>query len=302
MIRILALALFVTPTLAATHTVCPEACDFQTLQAAVDAAQRRDTIRLDEGTYEGAVFDKGLTVEAMGPARPVIVSKGDSPDVLKVQPGAEVTLIGLDVVDGSARSGIRNRGTLHLDFVFILENHTEYGGLWNQGTLSMTRNTLFAGNSGSREGGGLTSTAGSVSIQHATFLANEGRRGGGIFIKKGSLAGSPWVWGNTAKHGGGLYNLEGEVSLQNADFAGNSAEKYGGGLRNYRGEVELVDCAFTDNHSEGFGGGWANWRVVSIWSVWSDAEPGFVTAVDVTYEGNTAGEVGTEDCFDPEGC
>lgn len=66
-----------------THTVCRQGCTFDSIQAAVDAAQRDDVVSIEEGVYrEFVTITKALTLEAA----PLFPASEDFAYVLIVNP------------------------------------------------------------------------------------------------------------------------------------------------------------------------------------------------------------------------
>jgi hypothetical protein len=136
---------------AATRTVCPNGCDFPTIQTAINAAQTGDVISIAPGTYPeqltipgtgGATqltLQKGLgrggfagipgipsfpgfpgfpSLPGLGSGGEVIIDGGGVGRVLTIAAGHTVALVDLTLRNGTALGddggGIRNSGTLRL--------------------------------------------------------------------------------------------------------------------------------------------------------------------------------------------
>ena len=82
---------------------------FQTIQAAVNAAQSGDTIDVNTGTYNDdfLTIEKSLTLQAVG--GPVVMTEDTSPPdgkamITEGQPGLNVTINGFDISACPSRS------------------------------------------------------------------------------------------------------------------------------------------------------------------------------------------------------
>jgi predicted outer membrane repeat protein len=116
----------------------------------------------------------------------ITISGGGSVGVFSVNAGVTFTVQNLTIANGS-------------------NSATGYGGgIYSQGTLTVT-NSTFSGNSSASYGGGIYSNGGTLTVTNNTFSGNSaGIYGGGIY-------------------GGGL-----TATVTNSTFSGNSAP-YGGG-------------------------------------------------------------------------
>ena len=128
------------------------------------------------------------------------------------------------------------------------------GGIWNEGTLTITGGTITGNYAYNNNGGGA---------------------GGGIYNTGTLTMSGGTISGNTADLGGGLLNDgDGTASLSDAAITGNTTTVFNGGaLMNY-GTAVLTRCSLSDNTSKGNGGG-----------IWSD---GSVTLADCVISGNSA--------------
>ena len=71
---------------------------FTTIQGAVDAASPGDLVWVRDGTYDGFLLSKGLTIRADGSARPrIVLSAAPSVAIELVPPGERVELRGFEV-------------------------------------------------------------------------------------------------------------------------------------------------------------------------------------------------------------
>jgi hypothetical protein len=129
----------------ATCDVRGAAGGFDSLQAAVDAAQPGSTLMV-RGTCVGdTVVDKSLTITGK---RNAVLDGGAVGTVLTVDAAASVTVSNLTVTNGSAGldngGGISNFGTLTVQRATISDNFTGGvgGGIANEGTLVVDRSTI----------------------------------------------------------------------------------------------------------------------------------------------------------------
>ncbi len=230
----------------ATLTVCPAACDHQTIQGAVDAAVANDIIALQmisPHTEAGIVLNKNLTIAGAGSLFTTVqasdVVDGALDRVFHIVAGTAVTLSGLTVRFGRANDdsggAIRNDGVLTLDDVAVLSNRA---------TGSATQNGL---------GGGIYST-GTLRATGVVLSDNEGRLGGGIYAEGSLVLADVVVAENRAFIGGGLSAIDAEVELERFAVSRNTAAE-GGGLLLRRSAVRLARGSIDRNLANGLGGG-----------------------------------------------
>jgi hypothetical protein len=185
------------------------------LQVAIDAARPGDTIAV-RGRCVGN-YSIGTSLTLVGRATssyPTATLDGGRTGTVVRVTGADVTLDGLLITNGSA------------------------GGVTNSaGTVRVIGGTI-SGNTTAGSGGGIsTGLGGSVTLTGSSVSGNTAVNGGGIAAGFGTvtLSGSS-VSGNTASaNGGGISNSGGTVSLLNSQVSGNNASPTlgsGGGIFN----------------------------------------------------------------------
>jgi hypothetical protein len=153
-----------------------------------------------------AVADSaGLTID--GGSANITVSGDNKYRVLDVRSGAKLTLNNLTVANGRINFG---------------------GGIFNNGTLTVTNSTLSGNNAnedfGSGGGGGIWNAAsGTATVSNSTLSGNSAQiAGGGIFNQGGTLTVSnSTLSGNSANNGGSLSSNGGSVTLKNTIVANN---------------------------------------------------------------------------------
>ncbi|MFW6154577.1 MAG: choice-of-anchor Q domain-containing protein [Planctomycetota bacterium] len=204
-------------------------------------------------TLDGAPLILTDDLEIIGPGSERLTLDGGatfwSNRVLQVDSGAVVSLSGLKIAGGAADGrggGIYNDGTLTLTHVAVVDNLASAagGGIYNslQGSLTMSESYVMdniAGGVAGGTGGGIHN-AGTLTMMHAGITSNEAR--------------------GTDSLGGGLYNDHaGTVTLSCVDVVNNTAVS-GGGVVHRRGTLRLGPGQVTRND----GGGVLNHAALAI--------------------------------------
>ncbi|MGD9891022.1 MAG: hypothetical protein AB7R89_11950 [Dehalococcoidia bacterium] len=276
---------------AATLSVCASGCPYTTIRDAIDAAQTGDTISIAPGTYlenltipgSGTAtqlrLQKGLGggLFAGFPGIPnfptipwfsnagggdVIIDGGGAGSVLSVGLGSTVELVDLTLTNGNAEGGgIYNQGTLRLSRVKVTGNQggPEIGGIYNLSTGTLeARDSEVSANSASDDIGGILNE-GTMSLTNVIVRDNTASSGGGI-LNTGTLTlRAVQVRGNdTVAQGGGIENA-GTLTGSAVEVSGNTAGDVGGGILNDNtGTLTLTNSFVRDNTgttSGGLGGG-----------------------------------------------
>jgi hypothetical protein len=172
------------------------------------------------------------------------------------------------------------------------------GGLFNEGTLTVSTSTL-SGNSAAGNGGGIANW-GTLTVSTSSLSGNTAPQGGGIANDRGTLTvtGST-LSGNTAPQGGGGIRNLGTLTFSNSTLSGNRAA-VGGGIANV-GTLTVSTSTLSGNSATGEGGGVVNFGTVTVSnstlsgnSAIGDAGGGIVnfgtvTVSNSTLSGNSAG-------------
>ncbi len=145
---------------------------------------------------------------------------------------------------------VAQNATAELRGVTVSRGTAEFGGgIFNEGTLTLTNSTV-SGNSGGWFGGGI-SNEGTLTLTDSTVSDNSG---GGIHSSGTLVLTNSTVSGNTANEGGGIdAYIGGWSTLIRSTVSGNSAES-GGGIVS-RGTVALIDSTVSGNSADYHGGG-----------------------------------------------
>jgi hypothetical protein len=265
--------------------VCASGCSFTSVQAAIDAADPGDTIRLCLETYtEDIEIDKDLTILGEEGAIAATGLQGTGVDsVIRVSAGT-VTLESLWITGGNARfgGGVANESTLTLHRCGVFGNTTDLdgGGIFNGtgATLKMTDSYVLS-NTAITNGGGITN-AGTLTLSGCLVRGNTANnRGGGIFNDGTLKMTDCTVRGNEAAHEGGAIGNEGKLTMQACTVTENNAGIGAGGIFNEdRATLTLIDCTVSENMAADFGGG--------IYNAFS------ITMTDCAVHNNTTSNVG----------
>ncbi|MBN2007025.1 MAG: hypothetical protein JXA21_26985 [Anaerolineae bacterium] len=189
------------------------------------------------------VITKTLTIDGSALAEHVKISGGGAVRGFNVAAGANVTMNHLDVINGKVSNGnsgggIYNQGTLTLTASTISGNIASGygGGIYNQGTLTLTASTI-SGNITDGYGGGIHNRNGGVLTLNACTIANNAAR----------------------YNGGGIHHGAGSTVIVNAcTISGNNAQEYGGGIsKSSNGTLTLIGSTLADNTAQ-YGGGIAS--------------------------------------------
>jgi predicted outer membrane repeat protein len=261
--------------LAATYVVCPSGCDFDSVQAAVDATATGDTVEIASGVYPAQLTIRGKSLTLQGAGVDETILDGEQTGrVLVVEGSANVTLRNLTVRNGRAVAGssfpaghgggifIAAGGTLTMSEIAVTGNTAEVhgGGIANGGTLSISQSEI-SGNHTDGSGGGLFNTS-RLNLYASDISANHSARsGGGIYSTDRLSVTESSITDNTAVVGGGLFNDGAVGETGNADLLqvvldNNRAIGHGGGLYNAAGGTLTVSqSTVTGNYAGGRGGG-----------------------------------------------
>jgi Calx-beta domain len=166
-----------------------------------------DSVGLPPITSRITIEGNGATIARQGnaPGFGLIFVKGNSSSPgIPPTPG-DLTLRSLTLTGGSSFGGLSNNGTLSIENSIISGNSG--GGVSSSGTLTIAASTIL-GNYGS----GVSTSYGNLTIQNSTISGN-----------------------TTPGGGGGVYNYAGTVAITNSTISDNTAKSSGGGVNNKYG-------------------------------------------------------------------
>lgn len=209
-----------------------------------------------------------LTIDGTG--KGITVDGAGSYQVLIVNAATTLNLTALTIANGKCDSksgggGVTNFGTLNVNGVTFSGNASSNcdggGGISNEksGTLNVSNNSTFSGNSAGNRGGGV-SNRGTATISGSTFSGNSsGTRGGGMDNRgTATVLNVKFLNNNAGSYtgiGGGISNGGGgALTVRNSDFSANKAQT-GGGIFNGSGTLIVKGTTFTGNTTTDFGNG-----------------------------------------------
>jgi hypothetical protein len=264
----LALALAVLALAAAPRTasaaVLDVPCDPLALQDAVTAAGSNGeedvlwlyapcTYLLPSTLLGQADAGYPLTIHGRGAK----LSGLDEHRVLYVNTGAVVFLNDVTVTDGASPGdggGLYNAGTLTLTRTTVSSSQSATGaGIYNAdgARLTVLRSTII-GNAASNYGGGIRNRKGRLTVIDSAVVGNQGNpmgstAGGGGILNDGQGARATLtnttISGNTARFGAGVFNDEGVMAISHCTLAANVTTDGGNGgslyYRNYLGAGKM---------------------------------------------------------------
>ena len=229
-----------SPVVAETWTVDDDGpADFDTIQAAVNAASDGDEIVVGPGTYTGTgdqvidMLGKSITlISTGGPSITFIDGQSARRGIICQSGETALTVIQGFTIQECHASWYDWNGNNNADY-------WEYfgGGMWNRGGSSPL-------------------------IIDCRFISNIAEYGGAVCnFDEFSLPNEPTLMqctfeGNSAEDGvgGAIYSYASSPLIQNCDFIENSAY-WGGAVLNTAGShAVLTDCSFTNNNATSDGG------------------------------------------------
>jgi large repetitive protein len=240
-----------------------------TLRAAIQETNKLagwDTISVPQGVYKlsvtGADEDKSktgdlditdsLSIKGSGTKGTVIDGQASDRIFDILGTSTTVDISGVTIQNGRVTllgGGVRNYGSLRLDDSLVQfskidvgntlnTNTTGGGGIWSQGSLSLSRTTVSNNNS-AYIGGGIRSD-GTLTLTNAIVSNNTSRAHGGGTYSSGIYSScivtitNSTISGNTASRGpgGGIEagTCTGNLTLNTSTVSGNYSGTYGGGI------------------------------------------------------------------------
>ncbi len=225
-----------------TQNVLKVPGQYKTIQAAIDAAQRYDTVLVDPGTYvENLVIKKNIWVKSSGGPYLTTIDGGGKDSVVWMEL-AKGGIDGFTILNGNAAAGFG--GGIHTESADIIRNciitgnrASMGGGIYLFGGCGTVVDNIIVGNTATFEGGGIC------------YGANSG---GGAEIYRNVIAGN-----QSSMNGGGVSGRSSNFWLQfhHNVVSNNHAGKDGGGLCEVYDVPDLICNVFFMNTAVGNGGG-----------------------------------------------
>jgi hypothetical protein len=232
------------------------ALSYDSLQAAVNAANPGDTVRV-RGTCVGTtVVDRNLAIT--GQQQDATLDGGNAGTVVTVNSGMTVEINRLTITNnggccGSDR-GIMNFGTLTISGSAVVANRRG-GGIENHGALTVSGSSID-GNSTTVFGGGvLNDTGATATIQRTSIDGNHANIGGGIVNRGTMTLVDCTVDDNITGEGhGGILNT-GMLNATRCSISRNGGSSFdGGGIKLEGGSATLNRCSVIGNRAGSSGG------------------------------------------------
>ncbi|MHC4944888.1 MAG: right-handed parallel beta-helix repeat-containing protein [Planctomycetota bacterium] len=240
--------------------------DYPTIQEAINAASRGDTVLVAAGTYVERIdfLGKAITVKSeSGPVQTVIDGNHEG-SVVNIEDNEEedAVLEGFTITKGSSYRGggihiYRARSILVNNVVILNEASEEGGGIYCLGPKIDLINNPFLQNTSGYVGGGMYIRSDDPTLEENFILDNSAVRGGGIYC---IVCGPESLWTqNSIKNnyasewGGGVYCSYAHPSITDNTIMANSAAK-GGGIFCYSAHPYLTWNVIRENSASSGGG------------------------------------------------
>jgi len=269
------------PCIPSTYLIKPDGTgDFPTIQAALDAAEAGDTIKLADGTYLGEgnrdldFQGKALTLRSRSanPSLCIIDCEGSAANqhrgiYFHHYEGPATLVEGIAIVNGYAGvgGGIRCEGsgvapTLRdLVIANCHSNNQRGAGLLCSGSPGPTViGCSFRNNTASLHGGGGAACMYGADAQFidCEFKGNNGPRGGGVncWDANPTFLRCAFSANHSFEGGGGIWGQEeASPTVLDCSFEANETPGQGGALQCWGGSTVVTGCTFSNN-SAGEGG------------------------------------------------
>lgn len=231
--------------------------NYDSIQAAIDAAGDGDTIRVPTGTYtENLTIDRSITLQggwgvdcssriSTDPAD-TIIDGGGTGRVITIDGSYTVTIEGLTIRNGDATG--QGGGIADAD---------SGGGIYARNATVTIENCAITGNVGAWDGGGIFLWNCDVTLSNNHIYANQAFNGAGLYLYQSDgaeLTGNQ-IHNNTANNfGGGLYLNVSDATLNTNNIYSNEAND-GAGLAMAISDVTFNSNTFSSNTATGDGGG-----------------------------------------------
>jgi predicted outer membrane repeat protein len=235
--------------------------DYDTIQAAINAASNGDVIVAAPNRYLGEIefyniWSKSVTLRSAEPTDPKVV--------------AETIIDGENWHRGFYFHGVYDSDIVIEGFSIINGRYNSYdggGGIYcytgeSTSTVITVNYCVFSNNSAIYKGGGIYVGTGDLTINHCTFIANSAEKGGGVYAThyRSNLEMNHCTFiDNSAENGGAIYNdNSSNLTLAQCTFQENTADINGGGIYNDSRGITLYFCTFQGNTALSGNGGAVN--------------------------------------------
>jgi hypothetical protein len=246
--------------------------DYTTVQAAVDAAEEGDTIKVAgyctgvEGRPRRDVSTTGIVTQVVYISKTVTVRGGytltnwttSNPDIYTTTLDAdgEGRVLYITGQVSPTVEGLQITGGYALDLGGAPPSKgwpCVGGGVYIITATATLIDNQIVDNRAFDGGGGLFLLYSNAVIEGNSIVSNGSLQGGGLCLLESNptLIGNT-IAGNDAWHGGGLWVEETEISFSGNQVISNSAQGCGGGLDVRDSAGELTNNVIADNHAGGY--------------------------------------------------
>ena len=196
------------------------------LRDAIAQASNGDTIN-----FNPSLNGQTITLASYLDVNKSLTINGPGADKLAISGNDQNMVIFVDAGKGQVTVAINSLAITH-------GRSSAAGGIYNSGTLTLTR-CLFSGNQSTGNNGGALSNIYNMTVVSCTLTGNNSNLGGGI--------------ANFGPAGGS--NVVGIVVVINSTISNNSAVRQGGGIYTNAGAVSVTNCTLSGNSAASFSGG-----------------------------------------------
>jgi hypothetical protein len=255
------------------------------LRQTIASASAGDTVQFASSLAGGTivlstgelVVGQSLTITGLG-ASNLSISGNNASTIFAISAATNVSISGLTITEGNAGVG-------------------EGGGIYNDGSLTLTNCALtadnalinvstalgFTGGDAGNGGGIFNDAAGTLTMSGTTISGSRADVGGAIYNNGGRVTMTNCVLSNSsAEQGAGLLNTAGgTVNITGSSITQNDAlEEAGGGICNENSTLTITGSIVSSNTATTYGGGIAN------------LASGTLTVSSTVLQGDTANQYG----------
>ena len=264
------LILPLTPVYAETYDVCESGCPYRSIQAAINAANPGQNIRVGPGTYyESLVLRPRISVAGNGQNQTTIRGNGSQPVVRAddSQIARDTVVENLSIAGGGGDRGggllVSSGAKPTVRNVTIRDNSTSQlgAGITVQNGANLLLEGALIRNNAAPSGSGLTVNDGQATVRDTTIennVSNGDSQSGAVSVQSGATAtfANVTIRGTTAHYGGGLRVVNSStVTMTGGRIENNRATGSGGGvLMNNSATVTLNGVTVSGNSAPTAGG------------------------------------------------